>query len=164
MKPSPPWRSLPDQRFLIVVLLALTASAFTLAIPVDYALCLAPLGFIASFLLLYTIAQLFPFVRKTSRFVTLDLATTVMIVTKVLQEKGLPFEQRPGRKAYQNHEQIIVLNGLDVKITFLYAPVARNPFFWGTSITIEPFAAANQPLITSLQQRIDTALEPKGLR
>ena len=163
MKPSSPWRSLPDQRFLIVVLLSLVAAFLTLGIPVDYSLCLAPPGFIATFLLFYAIAQLFPFVRKTSRFVTLDLATTVTIVTKVLQEKGLPFEQRPGRKAYQRDEQVVALTGSDVKITFLYVAVARNPVFLGTTITIEPFAAANQPLITSLQQKIDAALEPKGL-
>lgn len=163
MNPSSSWRSLPDQRFLVVVLLSLTASALTLAIPVDYALCLAPPGFIVSFLLFYAIAQLFPFVRKTSRFVTLDLATAIALVTRVLQEKGLPFEQRPGRKAYQRDEQVIALTGLGVKITFLYVAVARNPLFLGTTITIEPLAAANRPLIESLQQKIDAALEPKGL-
>lgn len=163
MKPSSPWRSLPDERVLVVVLLSLLAAALTLGIPVEYSLCLAPLGFIASFLLFYAIAQLFPFVRKTSRFVILDLATAVMIVTKVLQEKRLPFEQRPGRKAYQNHEQIIVLTGLDIKITFLYGSINRSTHFFATSITIEPFAAANRPLIESLQQKIDAALEPKGL-
>lgn len=163
MQSSSPWRSLPDQRVLAVVLLSLLAAALTLGIPVDYALCLAPLGFIASFFLFYAIAQLFPFVRRTSRFVTLDLATTVTIVTKVLQEKGLPFEQRPGRKAYQRDEQIIVLTGLDVKITFLYVAVARDRMFLVTRVTIEPFVAANRPFIESLQQKIDAALEPKGL-
>lgn len=163
MKPSSPWRSRPDQRVVGVVLLSLFVAALTLGIPVDYSLCLATLGFIASFLLFYAIAQLFPFVRKTSRFVTLDLATTAAIVNRVLQEKGIPFEQRPGRKAYQRDEQVIVLTGSDIKITFLYVAVARNPLFLGTTITIEPLAAANRPLIESLCQKIDSAFLPKGL-
>lgn len=84
------------------------------------------------------------------RPVYLDGQMVFQVVGNVLKQKGLPFTERGREFLFADPDLLI-----RVKTDF------NQPHI--TYILLGPYTQETKPLITSLQQKIDTALEPKGL-
>lgn len=90
---------------------------------------------------------------RISKWVALDLVDTHHLVTHVLQNKGLPFQDKGLRFRLEGSD-------LTVHLDKGYLQGARTQ---GTIITLTPLHPDNLPLSDSLRERIDEALKPRGI-
>ncbi len=90
---------------------------------------------------------------RISKWVALDLVDTHRLVTHILQNKGLPFQDKGLRFRLEG-------SNLTLHLDKGYLQGTNTQ---GTIITLTPLHPDNLPLSDSLREHIDEALKPRGL-
>ena len=114
--------------------------------------CLFPLVGLLGYVLVWYVGQAFS-TPRISKWITLDLVDTHRLVTHVLQNKGLPFQDKGLRFRLEGSDLILHLD----------KGYLQGTHTQGTIITLTPLNPDNLPLTDSLRERIDKALKPRGL-
>jgi hypothetical protein len=134
------------------------ATGFILTVVVNLAFfrgeasCLIPLAGILGAALVWFAGQKLS-TPQISKWVALDLVDTHRLVTHVLQNKGLPFQDKGLRFRLEGSDLILHLD----------KGYLQGTHTQGTIITLTPLNPDNLPLTDSLRERIDEALKPRGL-
>lgn len=128
------------------------AFAVPLILSQKWTTCLFPLVVLLGYALVWYGGQMFS-TPRISKWVALDLVDTHRLVTHVLQNKGLPFQDKGLR---------FCLEGSDLTL-YLDKGYLQGTQTQGTIITLTPLNPDNLPLSDSLIERIDEALKPRGI-
>ncbi len=113
---------------------------------------LLPLVILLGYALVWYGGQMFS-TPRLSKWVALDLVDTHRLITHVLQNKGLPFQDKGLRFRLEGSDLILHLD----------KGYLQGTHTQGTIITLTPLNPDNLPLTDSLRERIDEALKPRGL-